>query len=111
MSAGNKTADLLARQGIEKAKDLTYSTPYVPVHPRQIKKAIRHRMVDVWQRRWDLMESCTVSHLFKPIVGIGNKVKKLGFQEMNRLSQIITGHGLFNIIIPVTKMSTSSALE
>ncbi len=92
---GNEYADLLARKGAEEARMVSYSSPYVALPPKQVKKAISNAVLRKWQARWDNTQTCKVSHLFKPNVGNEYVITKLSLEEISKLSQIITGHGLF----------------
>ena len=92
---GNEAADMLAHRGAEEAGLLSYSSPFVPIMPKQINKAIHVSATQTWQSRWDSTTDCKISHLFKPLVGREEIVKKLSLTELSKLSQIITRHGLF----------------
>ncbi len=50
---GNILADALARKGAEEASKLAFSTPYIPICNKQMKKAIDKFIVEKWQTRWD----------------------------------------------------------
>ena len=94
-NVGNVLADCLAQRGMKEAEMLMYAPPFVPVCPGQMKRALRQLMLERWQKRWDLLLSCKISHLFKPLVGLNKGIIKFSFEELSMLSQIITGHGLF----------------
>ncbi len=92
---GNKAADMLAHRGAKEVELLSYSSPFVPIMPKQINKAIHVSATQTWQARWDSTTDFKVSHLFKSLMGREEIVKKLSLAELSKLSQIISGHGLF----------------
>ncbi len=94
-SVGNDYADMLARKGMELATELIYQSPFRPVTQTQVKKSLRRDFYNKWQRRWDNDHTCRVSHLFRPQVGERKNISLMSFYELSRLSQILTGHGLF----------------
>ena len=94
-SVGNILADQLAKAGMEEARALSYSSPFMPICKEQIKGTLRKGILQTWQERWDALLTCRISHLFKPLVGLNKHIAKMGFVDLSELSQIITGHGLF----------------
>ncbi len=86
---------MLAKKGLEEAKSLLFARPFMPVSQRQVKTAMRHLILDKWQQAWDLVSDCKISHLFRPLVGPRKYGAYLSFTELSKLTQIVTGHGLF----------------
>ncbi len=94
-TTGNEYADMLAKVGMEEAARLSYQSPFLPASPLQVKKTLRRDFYLRWQNRWENDNTCWVSHLFRPQVRERKDLSHMSFQELSKLSQIITGHGLF----------------
>ncbi len=94
-NVGNLIADKLAQEGMEEAKKLSYTSPFMPICAERIKKTLKEVTIKRWQERWDTLTSCKISKLFKPEVGLNKHITTMGFEDLSELSQIITGHGLF----------------
>ncbi len=94
-NTGNEYADMLAHQGAEEAREISFTSPFMPISQQQIRNLIQLDIKKRWQTRWDDTEGHQVSHLFKPEVGEAKVIQKLTLMEVSKLSQIITGHGLY----------------
>ncbi len=93
-NTGNELADALARVGAEEAIRMSYSSPFMPVSCKTLKKRSAVNQISYWQDIWDDKIDCRVSKLFVPVVG-PKKSLHLSSNELQSLSQILTGHGLF----------------
>ncbi len=94
-NTGNEYADSLAREGAEEAKLISYSSPFVPISCGRLKKLTQEGFESYWQEIWSALPMHRVSKLFLPEVSIRRKSLKMSSAELQLLSQIITGHGLF----------------
>ncbi len=94
-NSGNELADMLARKGAQAAKDLHYASPYVPLTEGMVKRLINERFISLWQEYWDNLSNCKISRLFMPTVNTNKHMVHKNITELQRLSQIKTGHGLF----------------
>ncbi len=90
---GNEYADMLARIGAEEAKNISYSSPFLPVSRNTFKSLVHKRYLKRWQSQWESLINCRISRLFMPKTG--HKKISLSSYELQLLSQIVTGHGLF----------------
>ncbi len=94
-NTGNEVADMLAKEGMRRAGDLSYAEPFMTTCQGQVKSEIRKITLDKWQRRWEQLDQHVVSKLFVPKIGPNKRVSRLSIQELSKLTQIVTGHGLF----------------
>ncbi len=94
-NTGNELADMLARKGLAEAKSLHYISPYIPMTDNMIKNLIKDRYIKLWQESWDDLTDCKISRLFMPTVAIKKHMTRKNVKELQMLSQIMTGHGLF----------------
>ena len=94
-TTGNEMADTLARVGAEEAKEISYSSPFTPASIKRMKSMINQEFITRWQTRWSQGDSYRVSKLFLPNVPTNASLLKMSVKELQRLSQILTGHGLY----------------
>ncbi len=92
---GNETADMLARKGAEMATGLAYVTPYTPLSYKVIKRQVGGCYTGVWQVLWENTANYMISRQFITEVSRNSISSKYSSVELHKLSQIITGHGLF----------------
>jgi len=94
-NTGNELADCLAKEG-NKLTGKSVS-PELPVPYATIKMRVRDLTVSKWQKRWENLETCRISKIICPRVGIDRlkKVAKWSRKRINLLFQSTTGHGLF----------------
>ncbi len=92
---GNELADMLARRGAEGALELAFQSPFHPLALADAKKEIKNLFLSKWQSRWEAQDDCKISKLFMPAVSTAFKVTTMTIRELQLLSQIVTGHGLF----------------
>ncbi len=92
---GNEFADMLANKGRLNAKTLAYATPYLPFNRKQVKRLVSDWSVNRWQKLWDSHTDYRVSRLFMPTVSNEKHSSHRTITELQRLTQIVTGHGLF----------------
>ncbi len=94
-TTGNEYADALARQGAEIAKKISFATPFHPASTRWIKRMIHAGFMGIWQSAWDELDSCRTSRLFYPEVREEKITSRFRIHELQELSKIVTGHGLW----------------
>ncbi len=94
-NTGNEYADMLAKKRAYEARLLQDTKPHWPVTYKEIKKWIHKFTLDRWQCQWETTPGCRVSKLFYPSVRESNKITKMKIKELQAISQMITGHGLF----------------
>ncbi len=94
-NTGNEVADMLAKEGLHMAGNMSYAAPFMTTCQGQVKSMIREIMLGKWQRRWEQLDQHVVSKLFVPKVGPNKRVSLLSIKELSKLTQIVTGHGLF----------------
>ncbi len=94
-TTGNEVADMLARVGAEEARRISYSSPFTPASFKRMKITINQGFIKLWQSRWNHTDLYRVSKLFLPTVQTNTSLLKMSIKELQRLSQIITGHGLY----------------
>ncbi len=92
---GNEYADALARKGAAEARQLAYAMPFIPLNYQTLKGLVSESYHDLWQNTWENLTDHKVSRQFIPDVTLTKITSKLGSEELQKLSQIITGHGLF----------------
>ncbi len=95
MITGNEYADVLARLGREQAKDLSFAAPYIPMSVKEYKNKIHEGFLKIWQGEWESTRTCHITKLFYPIVRESRRMVTYNIKELQRLSQLVTGHGLF----------------
>ncbi len=95
-NTGNEFADMLARKGAEDARNLSYTSPFLPVSYGALKSTLRDCFLSMWQSIWDQKVDCNISHQILPETR-SNLIHRvsLGANKLQELSQIVTGHGLF----------------
>ncbi len=93
-NTGNEYADALARVGAKEAERISFSSPFSPLTQRALRHLSEACFINDWQIVWDNAIDYRVSKLFIPCVE-KKKVTKMNSEELQFLSQIITGHGLF----------------
>ena len=94
-NTGNEVADYLARVGAQKAKEIAYAFPYQPITSKEVKKFVHEIIIESWQQRWNNQKTCRISKLFCPKVNDNTHVVKMRIKDIQALSHIVTGHGLF----------------
>ncbi len=94
-NTGNEVADMLAKEGARMAGDMSYAAPFMTTCQGQVKSEIRKITLGKWQRRWEQLDQHVVSKLFVPKVGPNKRASLLSTKELSKLTQIVTGHGLF----------------
>ncbi len=94
-NTGNELADMLARIGAERAKDLAYTTPFMPLNYNALKRLVGEKYEILSQKAWEAVADCKISHQFIPEVKYNKLTSQLSSVELQQLSQIMTGHGLF----------------
>ncbi len=94
-TTGNEYADILARMGREQAKDLSFAAPYVPLGVKEYKNKIHERFLQLWQEQWKQTKTCHITRLFYPNVRESKQMVTYTIKDLQRLSQLVTGHGLF----------------
>ncbi len=92
---GNELADMLANKGREEANYLEFPTPFHPIDVKDVKKMVASASVNKWQEEWSSHVDHRVSRLFIPSVSIQKHTSSLQIGDLQRLSHIVTGHGLF----------------
>ncbi len=92
---GNELADSLAREGAMKATRLIGPKPYMPVSWKEIKKQIHSHYLELWQNKWESLVDCRISKLFYPRVREDKKIVRMSQQDLQSLTQMATGHGLY----------------
>ncbi len=92
---GNEYADYLANQGANMAMNLSFCEPYTPITYDQAKKLIIKSFIQKWQNEWNDRMDCRISKLFMPLVSTERKNSLMSTKELQQLSQIVTGHGLY----------------
>ncbi len=92
-NTGNEFADMLARLAAEEARNISYSSPFIPVSHKTLKIMVRDKYLTWWQTLWDNHPKCRISRLF--LTSVGCKKLRLSSFELQQLSQMVTGHGLF----------------
>ena len=85
----------MKRLGSGVASDLLYAQPFIPILRNKLKTMIRQATTSKWQRLWDSHTGFRISRLFIPKIKEQKVPTNLGSKELQFLSQIITGHGLF----------------
>ena len=93
-TTGNEYADALARVGAEEAERMSFSSPFFPLSQKALRNLSEASFINEWQVVWDNANAYRVSKLFIPCVDKKN-VSKMSSDELQFLSHIITGHGLF----------------
>jgi ribonuclease HI len=94
-NTGNELADMLAKAGNK--MPAASVAPEIPVPNATMKGLINDLVTRSWQDRWTSSGECRQTKLFCPFVDTG-KLKKLvksTREQLNRLFQVVTGHGLF----------------
>ena len=94
-NTGNELADMIAKAGAKEASKIIDTKPHMPLTVKEIKKYIHAYFKDVWQMRWDKLKSCRISKLFYPKVDENKRTINLRVRELQELTQVVTGHGLF----------------
>ena len=94
-ACGNEAADALARKGAKDAELLQFCCPFIPPTFNELKKKISNHFTQKWQTQWNALKSCRISKLFYPIVAERKEVVQLSIRELQTLTHIATGHGLF----------------
>ncbi len=94
-NTGNEVADMLAKEGARMAGDMSYAAPFMTTCQGQVKSEIRKIFLGKWQRRWEQLDQHAVSKLFVPKVGPNKRASLLSIKELSKLTQVVTGHGLF----------------
>ncbi len=92
---GNELADMLARRGAEEARELAFQSPFHPLTLTDAKIKIRELFLSKWQSDWENQVDCRISKLFMPVVNKAYKMHTMTVRDLQLLSQIVTGHGLF----------------
>ncbi len=92
---GNEFADSLARTSAAEARNLAYATPFVPLNYKTLKGLVGEKYIELWQTAWEEITDCKISRLFISKVQPNKLTSKLNSDELNKLSQIVTGHGLW----------------
>ncbi len=94
-TTGNEYADALARSGAKAAGDISYTTPYTPITTKMIKTMVQGWILGLWQEAWDRAEDYKVSRLFYPSIRGESITSCFNLAELQTLSMIVTGHGLW----------------
>ena len=94
-TTGNEYADTLAREGRERAKELSYTTPFMPISTKEVKRIVHKGYLTIWQKRWESTKDCHISKQFYPEVREIRNMLKFNITELQSLAQVITGHGLY----------------
>ena len=94
-NTGNEYADFLARKGMNMAKEISYPEPYIPLGYKAMKRLVHARYISKWQIMWENEKSCNITKLFYPVVRENKEIAKMTIKELQNLSQIVTGHGLY----------------
>ncbi len=92
---GNEAADMLAKEGVITARQLMSVSPYMPLSYKALKKLVGECYTEVWQECWDRLTDCKISRLFITEVTKLKVSSAYSSGELQKLSHIITGHGLF----------------
>jgi ribonuclease HI len=96
-NTGNELADMLAKAGNK--MPAASVAPEVPVPNATMKGLVNDLVTRSWQDRWSSSDECRRTKLFCPRVSAGTgklkKLVKLPREQLNRLFQATTGHGLF----------------
>ena len=94
-NVGNELADVLAKRGAKKARDLMGVEPFMPLLHKEIKSLVHDHFLSIWQERWESLKDCRISKLFYPKIRESRQVVKKSVKELQSLAQIVTGHGLY----------------
>ncbi len=81
--------------GMIQAREISYPEPFIPLNYRAMKKKIHDGYVNIWQNMWDEVRSCNITRLFYPEVRESKHIAGMTILELQSLTQIVTGHGLF----------------
>ncbi len=92
---GNEYADTLARRGATDARYIAFAAPYMPLNYKSLKGLISEKYRELWQTTWESLTDCKISRQFITEVKPNKLTSKLSSGELQTLSQIMTGHGLF----------------
>ncbi len=92
---GNEYADTLAREGRERAKELSFTTPYIPIGIKEVKRIVHSGYLMIWQKGWDSKQECHIAKQFYPEVRENKNMLKFSIKELQCLVQVTTGHGLY----------------
>ncbi len=77
------------------AVDMSYTAPFMTICWGQVKSDVRKIILGKWQSRWERLDRHVVSKLFITEVGSKQRESLLSTKELSKLTQIVTGHGLF----------------
>ena len=72
--------------------------PFWPVHIRTLYKEVSNHYTRKWQNRWSdsaYDNFCRITKLFYPQVGEELQIQKWSTDDLQKLTQVVTGHGLF----------------
>ncbi len=92
---GNEIADMLSHLGANLARNVHYVRPFVKVSQKARKKRVHVEFLRLWQKDWDSTENCVISSLFLPEVKDIPITGRFSIKELQQLSHIMTGHGLY----------------
>ena len=86
---------MLARSGAQEAQEILFVSPFYPLSRHGLRQLLRGGILGLWQERWGITHDCYISRCFIPTVSDNKGAIRLSVKQLQRLSQIITGHGLF----------------
>ncbi len=94
-NTGNEYADMLAKKGMVEARRLSYTLPFMPITSSEVKTRIHNTHVQIWNDSWMTNPSCQITKCFLPTVREDRRIATYSVEELQILTGVITGHGLF----------------